>query len=459
VNDCESEHLCEPAFHTNDAGYPRLCSPGDDHCYSELFCADFASDDLHCGACENECTLLGSFCDDGHCRCPDGDIECDGECREPDYFLDRLADCGGCGRTGIACVDGDPMQVVRMTSRYAHTCVVNDDDHVYCWGDNTHGQVGDGSTDDRASPVLALAFDRVTDVCNGVGHSCALTVNGWVACWGDNENGAIGVGDYDDRSTPAFAISEETAVAVSCGAYHTCALLEGGVMKCWGLHLSGQLGNPSDATTISSPTTVDIEGLGTVRSMAAGGSHTCAIRDGDGSIFCWGSDVDGQLGNGATTGYAVEGITGALAIELGRDHSCALLPFGQVQCWGDNSTGAIGDGMVADAPSPVLIEGLSGPVVQLSLGSGTTCAVRDDGRAQCWGANVSGQLGDQTTNQSSLPVDVLDVAGIAGIGSGDGHTCAFLLDGSARCWGNGTQGELGNGDTTGSLIPVVVRVP
>jgi alpha-tubulin suppressor-like RCC1 family protein len=174
--------------------------------------------------------------------------------------------------------------------------------------------------------------------------------------------------------------------------------------------------------------------------LGAGWAHTCALLS-DGSVRCWGSNYDSQLGDGTAT-YSSTPVTvldlggTGVAIATGSSHMSALLADGSVRCWGDNYHSQIGDGTTTDRSTPVLVSNLGGTAVAIAAGDRHTCALLSDGPVRCWGGNGVGQLGDGTTTSRSTPVSVSSLGGTAvAIAAGSFHTCALLSDGSVQCWG------------------------
>src|SRR5438876_341935 len=256
-----------------------------------------------------------------------------------------------------------------------------------------------------------------------------------------------------------------TPTAVSAGAFFSCVRLSDGTAQCTGRDQFGQLGN-DDGTFTSSSVPVAVSGLTTATRVVAGAEHACALL-GDSTVRCWGAGDSGQRGDGtfnnsSTVPVAVGGLTGAVSVVTGGYHTCALLGDGTVWCWGGNIEGQLGDGTSGSSSSPpVHVSGISSAVA-VSGGYRHTCALLGDGTVQCWGRNLEGQLGDGTTTSSPTPVRVGGITGAVAIAAGQGgvHTCALLADGSVKCWGalgagNG-GGQLGNGSTTGSATPVTM---
>lgn len=195
--------------------------------------------------------------------------------------------------------------------------------------------------------------------------------------------------------------------------------------------------------------------------LSAGGSHSCVVID-DGTALCWGGNEFGELGigsastSGTPTAKPVVALTGAKSIAAGGTFTCALLVDQTVKCWGRNKEGQLGNGTNNTSFIPVPVSNLTA-VVALSAGYDYACAVLEGDTAKCWGNNSSGQLGDGSTTSSSLPVDVQGITNVAGIAAGFNATCVRLsTDGSARCWGDNKYGQLGNGTGANSISPVKV---
>jgi alpha-tubulin suppressor-like RCC1 family protein len=195
--------------------------------------------------------------------------------------------------------------------------------------------------------------------------------------------------------------------------------------------------------------------------LAAGNSHTCALTAANG-VRCWGDNSTGQLGNGTTTSslvpVSVTGLTsGVAAIAAGDNQTCALTTTGALKCWGNNLNGQLGNGTTTQSNVPVDVTGLTSGVTAIAAGDNHTCAALASGGVKCWGWGTSGQLGNNTITSSSTPVDVAGLpAGTTAtaLTGGYRHTCAVLSDGSARCWGRNTEGQLGNATNTASRVAV-----
>ena len=352
-----------------------------------------------------------------------------------------------------------------------HSCQLRPDGTLWCWGANDRGQLGDDTLTDKARPAQILAFfgGVVAEVSAGWAHTLALLTDNTGLSWGYNDNRQLGDGTTTLRPAPV-RVSDlaGTGAQVSAGYVHTCARKIDGTLWCWGDNRYGQLGDESTSERMNA---VQVALLGDqVAEVSAGAFHTCA-RKIDGTLWCWGDNRYGQLGDGTTISRAtpaqVMALGSAVTQVTGRAlHVCARKSDGGLWCWGDNQFGGIGDGTTTSRSAPTQVLGLDREVAQVATGDSFTCAVETDSTAWCWGFNSVGQLGDGTTTDRWRPVRVLGLGpSVATVSAGMAHSCARTTDGRIWCWGNNSHGQLGNGTTTDrtratpALAPVAAAVP
>jgi alpha-tubulin suppressor-like RCC1 family protein len=244
---------------------------------------------------------------------------------------------------------------------------------------------------------------------------------------------------------------------IAGGAQHVCVVRKAGTVACWGSNASGQGGQaPAGSPTLTSPTTV--AGLGDVAELKAGEKYSCA-RKNDMTVWCWGDNGFGQLGDGTTSNHATPAPVGGLGADIveiaaGRFSVCARHANGKASCWGQNDYGQLGNGTTTNSGVPVDVAGVA-DATQLALGITHACVLRRSGVVSCWGGNMNGQLGIGTTTTSPVVVDVKDLTSVTSIAAGSVHTCARHAAGLA-CWGENVVNQLGDGTTTDRWSPVSV---
>ncbi len=337
-----------------------------------------------------------------------------------------------------------------------HTCVLTSIGDMWCWGDNGHGQLSNASTGGYNTTPVGVA-GSISSIGTGGYHSCAVTVAGDGFCWGDDRNTQLGNGRAVSVATPvAVAGLPSAATQLTTGMAHTCVILGTGAAYCWGEGGQGQLGAGDYSPSV---TPVAVLGGNTFTAIASGFYHTCGVTSA-GAALCWGDNDFGELGDGTLvasyTPVPVAGLgSGIKAVAAEFYDSCALDTAGGVHCWGRNDNGQLGNGTTITSRTPVAVSGLASGVSSIALGAYFACAVQS-GNVMCWGFNPDGRVGDGTTTDRSTPVRVTGLSNVVAITAGQFHACALTSSGSVYCWGNNTRGQLGNDTVSSSATPMQV---
>lgn len=353
----------------------------------------------------------------------------------------------------------------------SYTCAIANQ-RAYCWGLNTVGQLGDASNTQRtrAVPVSTagvLAGKNVTDISTSTGNGTQVTcavADGAAYCWGDNASGQLGNNSTVDSNIPvavstAGVLAGRTITAVGVGHSHACAVADS-LVFCWGANASGQLGQ-NNTTPSLVPVAVLTTGVlsgKTITDVSGGTAHTCAV--GSGAAYCWGVNGSGQVGdNSITTRLAPVAVvaTGVLngktvtQIESKTIHTCVVASSDGF-CWGENGSGELGNNSTVDSRVPVAYNTIGKNITSITAGTSRSCLVATDQTTYCWGlANI----GNGTAAAPRVPtINSLAASGI-GVSSGFNHSCAIFTT-EARCWSTGTNGQLGNGATGAQTSPVLV---
>jgi RHS repeat-associated protein len=261
---------------------------------------------------------------------------------------------------------------------------------------------------------------------------------------------------YDQANRLTSANSPKPVSAVAAGYNHSLAVLKSdGTVWAWGDNYGGDLGN---GTTTNSSVPVQVQSLTGVTTVAAGENLSLG-RKSDGTVWAWGVNTYGQLGNGTTTNSSVpvqvKNLASVTAIDAGHAHGVARRSDGTVWSWGWNYYGQLGNGSTTNSKTPVQVKNLTG-VTAIAAGDYHSLAVKSDGTVWAWGSNSYGQLGNGTITNSKTPVQVKNLAGVTAVAAGSFHSFALKSDGTVWAWGRNDRGELGNGTTTNSSVPVKV---
>lgn len=326
----------------------------------------------------------------------------------------------------------------------------------WAWGGNGSGQLGNGTTTGRTSAAAINSLSDVVEVEAGREHSIALRSDGTVWTFGFNEMGQLGDGTSTNRTSPVQVSGLSGVVDIAGGHYHSLALLADGTVRGWGYNSFGQLGN--GATSSAQRTPVVAGPLSDVVAIAGGRDMSYALRS-DGTVWGWGLNTTGQVGDGTTTmrtrPVRVGSLTDITAIAGGRDHGLAVRSDGTVWAWGDNTQGQVGDGTLTNRLNPIQVSNLTG-ATEVAAGAYHSLARLGSGAVRSWGQNSSGQLGDGTTTRRLLPVTVSGVTGATAIAAGRQHSLAVVANGAVRSWGSNATGQLGDGTLTNRTTAVTV---
>ena len=539
--DFEGGEECEDGDDENGDGCDRDCTFScheTEDCIDGLVCTeDFCHPDLHqcvheirtdsrvcresTGLCDPE-----ERCDGENPECPDeaflsSTVECRssaGECDAPELCPGDGPDCPGdafyvsgypCGDEGVECTDDvcDGMgacihPLSEDACRIDEVCYLDGDDNPentcetcdssqdqHAWTEKGVGEPcddgnycsgGDQCRNDGScrGGIIRLHLYSALQIVTGRDFSCALvdlndTGDRGVKCWGENTLGQLGNGTVEPSSAPVDVVDLPAGLMeIAAGARHACALLDSGGVKCWGSNVNGQLGNGSGLVLSTRP--VNVVGLSSgVLGIDSHNQHTCAFLGGAG-VKCWGGNGHGQCGDGTTvtprrSPVDVIGIPERVnGVSTGGYHTCVLAALGSAYCWGDNEFGQVGNGTTETPVLDPVEVALLVNAFSLSAGGNGTCARIDPGgrEVMCWGRNDAGQCGDDTTDTPKLtPVSVMKfdgskLDGVAGLESGGAHSCVVNTEGDALCWGNNDEGQCGTGDTdTPQLRAVEVAGP
>lgn len=447
------------------AGEPSVCMTG---CGDGIVVGTEQCDDMGLvdgDGCTAACTLeLGWNCTGAPSvcatECGDGFTAGDEQCDDDDLVAGDGCDATCTTEPGWVC-SGQPSACTTVCGDGVlvgpETC---DDGNI---------ALGDGCEHDcsttfgwgcAGSPSACTVTEVLDQVALGGFGGCVLTTLGEVGCFGDNTEGEVGNGTDDvETYVPVFTLDD--AIAIAAGEELHCAIRAAGDVWCWGDNLDLAMGPTAPAGT-DQLLPIAVGGTPVATAIAAGDDHVCVI-DVTGQLWCWGDNTNLQLGRGGIdvtdspdpTVVALPGGLAAIDLGLGDDHSCVVLVDGTVACWGDDDNGQLGDGAPGvDSSVATLVAGLVG-IVDVESGEDTVCARNGLGQVWCWGDNVDGQLGNGTIIDASTPQPVVLPAAAEDLTLGDQFSCALLVDDQVLCWGEGSDFQVGSGN----LVPVLAPSP
>jgi len=336
-----------------------------------------------------------------------------------------------------------------------HTVGVKTDGTLWSWGNNSWGQLGDGTTSNKSTPVQVGTASDWQLVVAGYGHTIATKTDGTLWAWGGNSYYQLGDGTAENKSNPVQVGTGSDWQSVVAGEFHTMAIKTDGTLWAWGNNSSGQLG---DGTTTSKSSPLQIGTATNWQSVAARYRHTVAVKT-DGTLWVWGDNYRGQLGDGTEVDkYSPVQIGTASdwhSVAAGSSHTAAVKTDGTLWAWGNNSWGELGDGTTTNKSSPVQI-GTGSSWQSVAAGGCLTLAVKTDGTLWAWGRNDYGQLGDGTTTSKSSPLQIGTATNWQSVAAGCWHTVAVKTDGTLWSWGNNLYGQLGDGTPVDKYSPVQI---
>jgi len=322
-------------------------------------------------------------------------------------------------------VSGGLSNVIALAAGIEHVCALTGAGEVYCWGDNLDNALGPNAVgmDSSAVPVSVSgwpASERAIDIKsnNSNAYTCVLTNAGHVYCWGTDSEGELGDEGPTSSAAPLQVGSAGGSInltsSICAGDLWACSTDSNGNLDCWGMNVFGDFGNgTTEPSNPGYPTQTPVTPVG-FQSLACGANHICGLNF-NGGVDCWGWNFDGESGNGApsstllTSPNAVPLLSEGIAdIEAGAYHTCAITYGGRLLCWGENTAGQVGNGTDVEQDVPAEVVGLAGRVVAVAGGSQHTCAATSGGNIYCWGANGNGQLGPalEVGTGSLVPVQV-----------------------------------------------------
>jgi len=412
------------------------------------------------------------------------------------------ASISGLNRACSSAINITEPVIPMVATSFGSTCALSSAGHVYCWGNNSSGQLGNNSTTNSTTPVEVLGVGGsgfLSGIVSIAGsseslHFCAVNSSGNAYCWGRNANGELGNAQTTtSQNTPVEVLGPgsigvlSNITSLSVGTYHTCAAVSSGSAYCWGDGSFGKLGDVSGADAFVPSPVAGAGGSGSlsgVKSVSAGGASSCAVTS-SGNVYCWGDNNEGSLGNNTTTNSNTpvevadatgeSFLTGITSISVSDNYgACAVSSTGNVYCWGDNSFGQLTATGVGDSLIPIEVAGIGGVgklagISAVSYAADEVCVNSTSGGALCWGNGAYGSVGNGSVmTEVQDPTDVLNSTGSVALPTvasvsvgidqlGGGYACAASA-GNVYCWGANNYGQLGQGGTSSANNPLPLEV-
>ena len=404
--------------------------------------------------------------------CNGVDDDTDGRADEDFNLSTSPLHCGACNvrcAPGVLCVNSacDDGEIVQISTGSTHSCALRSGGGIACWGSNVYGELGDGTSTMRTRPVSVSGISDAIFISAGYGFTCAIRQDQSVMCWGSNTCGELGLpATTAETGVPTLLPGVSGAVEIHGGNCHNCARLSSGSVYCWGRNTTGQIGN--GVMMPGSELPVRVVDLANAASVNVGFNHSCALRS-TGAVSCWGDNASRQLGDGSETARAVpttvigladltDTTMRATALAAGLDFSCIVTGSG-ARCWGANGSGQIGLalGTMWNGVAPTVVPGTSG-ATGLAIGAPSCfgCVLGAGGVVSCWGCNGDGQLANGSATASATAAPAMGLPPAAAITLGETHACALTATGAVWCWGGNGSGQLGIGSGLPTSPPAKV---
>jgi alpha-tubulin suppressor-like RCC1 family protein len=351
-----------------------------------------------------------------------------------------------------------------------HACGVTTENRAYCWGYAQWGQLGNGEQDGpdecnthpcSSRPLAVAGGLSFRYVSAGWQHTCAITTDDRAYCWGRNFGGQLGDGTTEPRLQPVAVMGAlRRWREVATGNGYSCGVTMANLAFCWGTNNQGQLGTGS---TSGSLFPVRVAGGLSWSQVTAAANHACGVTT-TSQGYCWGANGSGKLGDGTTTSRrSPRAVAGGLLfrqIDAGFGHTCGTTTEFRPYCWGSSTRGALGDNSTTVftrlTPTRVYSPRLFDHV---SAGDNHSCGITRAGVGLCWGVNLVGQLGDGTQTDRRKPTLISGGLSLAQIVAEWGFSCAVARDARAYCWGDNSLGQLGDGTAINRSVPTPVAAP
>ena len=350
-----------------------------------------------------------------------------------------------------------------ITTMTSHSCGLTAAGDAWCWGDNSLGQLGDGTDAPRTAAVKVTGGLRFSSISAGAGFTCGLATDASLYCWGSGATAQLGQFGPDKCASGQVSCARQPLLlagrsyaAVGAGLRHACAVDTSGATWCWGFNFLGETGSTAYGTIIASP--IRVAGSNVYASLAGGDSFTCGLTSG-GRAYCWGADNRGELGRAVGTCNSVAGFANYCSptpapvnssatftsLSVGNSHACGITASSTALCWGDNGQGQLGTSSFDDRMTPALAQG-GMTFTSISASGAVTCGTPVGSPSVCWGLNLFGKLGvGSRIELSTTPLAIAGGRQFVSFAGGQYHVCALTAAGATYCWGSGREGELGTG--------------